>query len=75
MRKILINAAFLAASAGIAVAGPAGFPNPYFVAIHMDSGVCVITNKEPSSKYFRMMGKYGSMEDAHKAMGGMTECR
>jgi hypothetical protein len=30
--------------------------------------------KEPNAKYFKTMGKYGSIEDAHKAMGGMKEC-
>jgi hypothetical protein len=74
MQKLLIASAFVFTFAGLALAGPEGFPNPYFVAIHNDSGACVIMNKEPNPKYFKTMGKYGSMEDAHKAMGGMKEC-
>ena len=30
----------------------------------MDSNTCVIMNKEANSKYFKSMGKYGSMEAA-----------
>ena len=74
MRNLLIAAALVVVSTGLALAAPAGFPNPYFVAIHMDSGACVIMNKEPNAKYFKTMGKYDSMEAAHKAMGGMKEC-
>ena len=74
MQKTLIAAAFVLAFTGIAVAKQEGFTNPYFVAIHMDSGACVIMNKEPNAKYFKTMGKYDSMETAHKAMGGMKEC-
>jgi hypothetical protein len=48
--------------------------NAFFVAIHNDTGACVIMMKEPNAKYFKTMGKYGSIEDAHKAMGGMKEC-
>ena len=74
MQKTLIAAAFVLAFTGIAVAKQEGFTNPYFVAIHMDSGACVVMNKEPNAKYFKTMGKYDSMEAAHKAMGGMKEC-
>jgi hypothetical protein len=74
MQKTLIAAAFVLAFTGIAVAKQEGFTNPYFVAIHNDSGACVIMNKEPNAKFFKTMGKYGSMEEAGKAMGGMKEC-
>jgi|GEM_PF-3561741 hypothetical protein len=74
MQKTLIAAAFVLAFTGIAVAKQEGFTNPYFVAIHNDSGACVVMNKEPNAKYFKTMGKYDSMEAAHKAMGGMKEC-
>ena len=74
MQKTLIAAAFVLAFTGIAVAKQEGFTNPYFVAIHTESGACVVMNKEPNAKYFKTMGKYDSMEAAHKAMGGMKEC-
>jgi hypothetical protein len=74
MQKLLITSAFVLSFTGLAFAMQEGIPNPYFVAIHMESGACVIMNKEPNAKYFKTMGKYGSMEDAHKAMGGMKEC-
>ena len=74
MQKLLITTAFVLSLTGAAFAAQEGFPNPYFVAIHNDSGACVIMNKEPNAKYFKTMGKYGSMEDAHKAMGSMKEC-
>ena len=74
MRNLLIAAALVVVSTGLALAAPAGFPNPYFVAIHTESGACVVMNKEPNAKYFKTMGKYDSMEAAHNAMGGMKEC-
>jgi hypothetical protein len=74
MQKLLIASIFVLAAAGTSIAGPEGFPNPYFVAMHTESGTCVIMNKEPNAKYFKSMGKYGSMEEAHKAMGSMKEC-
>jgi len=74
MQKLLIAAAFALTFSGLAFAAPEGIPNPYFVAIHTDSGACVVMNKEPNAKYFKTMGKYGSMEAAHTAMGGMKEC-
>jgi hypothetical protein len=74
MQKLLIASAFVLAFTGFAFAKQEGIPNPYFVAIHMESGACVIMDKEPNAKYFKTMGKYDSMEAAHKAMGGMKEC-
>jgi hypothetical protein len=74
MHKVLIASAFTLGFTGLALAMQEGIPNPYFVALHMDSNTCVIMNKEPNSKYFKSMGKYDSMEAAHKAMGSMKEC-
>jgi hypothetical protein len=74
MQKFLIASAFVLTFSGLAFAAPEGIPNPYFVAIHNDSGACVVMNKQPNAKYFKTMGKYDSMEAAHKAMGGMKEC-
>jgi hypothetical protein len=74
MQRLLIASALVLTLSGIAVAKQEGIPNPYFVAIHTDSGACVIMNKTPNSKFFKTMGTYDSMEAAHKAMGGMKEC-
>ncbi|MGZ8416665.1 MAG: hypothetical protein ACXWVQ_06720 [Methyloceanibacter sp.] len=74
MRKVLIASTFVLGLTSLAFAAQEGIPNPYFVAIHNDSGACVIMNKEPNAKYFKTMGKYKSMEEAGTAMGGMKEC-
>jgi hypothetical protein len=74
MHKLLITGAFVLTLSGLAFAKQEGIPNPYYVAIHNDSGACVIMDKEPNAKYFKTMGKYDSMEAAHTAMGGMKEC-
>jgi hypothetical protein len=75
MQRLLVASAFVLALTGMAVAAQQeGIPNPYFVAIHNDSGAYVIMNKTPDSKYFKTMGQYDSMEAAHKVMGGMKEC-
>jgi hypothetical protein len=74
MQKPLIASALVLGCTGYAFAMQEGIPNPYFIAVHKDSGACVIMNKQPNTKYFKSMGKYDSMEAAHKAMGGMKEC-
>ena len=68
MKRLLVASVFVLSLTGM------GIPNPYFVAIHNDSGVCVIMNQTPDAKYFKTVGTYDSMEAAHKAMGGMKEC-
>lgn len=74
MKRLLVASVFVLSLTGMAIAKQEGIPNPYFVAIHNDSGACVIMNKTPDAKYFKTMGTYDSMEAAHKAMGGMKEC-
>lgn len=74
MHRLLIASAFVLSVSGIAVAKEEGIPNPYFVAMHKESGACVIMNKAPNPKFFTSMGTYDSMDAAHKAMGGMKEC-
>jgi hypothetical protein len=74
MHRLLIASAFVLSLTGVAVAKQEGFPNPYYVAMHTESGACVIMNKSPNPKFFNVMGTYESMEAAHKAMGGMKEC-
>lgn len=69
MRKYLIAAALTVAFVTPALA------EDFYVAVDLASGRCVMmSGKEPSSKHFKVMGKYGSMEDAHKAMGTMRDC-
>ena len=74
MHRLLIASAFVLSLTGLAVAKQEGIPNPFYVAIHKESGTCVIMNKVPNPKFFTAMGTYDSMEAAHKAMGGMKEC-
>lgn len=74
MHRLLIASAFVLALTGIAAAKQEGIPNPYYVAMHTESGACVIMNKSPNPKFFNVMGTYDSMEAAHKAMGSMKEC-
>ena len=74
MKSLLVASALVLTLSGIAVAKQEGIPNPYFVAVHSESGACVIMNKSPNPKFFQAMGTYDSMEAAHKAMGGMKEC-
>ncbi len=74
MQKFLIASAFVLSLSSVAFAKDEGIPNPYFVAKHTESGVCVIMNKSPNPKFFQLMGTYDSMEAAHKAMGGMKDC-
>lgn len=69
MRKFLIAAALTVAFATPALA------EDFFVAVDLASGRCVMmSGKAPSSKHFKVMGKYASMEEAHKAMGTTREC-
>lgn len=69
MRKFLIAAALVVAYVTPALA------EDFYVAVDLASGRCVMmTGTSPSSKHFKVMGKYTSMEDAHKAMGTMRGC-
>ena len=75
MRKILLASAFAAAFAGTAFAE--GFKNPFYVAIDRSTGRCVMMQfmgpGGPGSRY-QVMGTYGSMRSAHKAMTHMAGC-
>jgi hypothetical protein len=75
MRKILLASAFAAAFAGVALAE--GFTNPFYVAIDRSTGRCVMMQfmgaGGPGSRY-HVMGTYGSMRSAHKAMTHMAGC-
>ncbi len=77
MQKILIAAAFVLAFTGIAVAKQEGFTNPFYVAIDISSGRCVMMQfmgaGGPGGRY-KVMGTYGSMRSAHKAMTRMAGC-
>jgi hypothetical protein len=69
MRKLLIAAALI-----VAYVTPA-FAEDFYVAVDLASGRCVMmSGKEPDTTHFKMMGKYGSMEAAHKAMSTMRDC-
>jgi hypothetical protein len=69
MRKYLIAAALTVAFVTPALA------EDFYVAVDLASGRCVMmSGKEPDTKYFKTMGKYGSMDEAHKAMGTMRDC-
>jgi hypothetical protein len=76
MRKILLAAAFAVACAGTAFAAP--FTNPFYVAIDLSSGRCVMMQfmgaGGPDPHRYRVMGAYGSMRAAHRAMTGMAGC-
>jgi hypothetical protein len=56
MHRLLIASAFVVALTGIAAAKQEGIPNPYYVAMHTESGACVIMNKSPNPKFFNVMG-------------------
>ncbi len=75
MQKFLIAAIFAVACAGTAFAAP--FTNPFYVAIDLSSGRCVMMQfmgaGGPGSRY-KVMGTYGSMRSAHKAMTRMAGC-
>lgn len=75
MRKILLASAFAAAFAGTAFAD--AFKNPFYVAIDRSSGRCVMMQfmgaGGPGGRY-QIMGTYGSMRSAHKAMTHMAGC-
>jgi hypothetical protein len=66
MKSLLVASALVLTLSGIAVAKQEGIPNPYFVAVHSESGACVIMNKSPNPKFFQLMGTYDSMEAAHR---------
>jgi hypothetical protein len=74
MHRLLIASAFVLSLTGVAAAKQEGFPNPYHVAKHTESGACVIMKQSPNPKFFTSMGTYDSMEAAHEAMGGMKDC-
>ncbi len=75
MRKILLASAFVAAFAGTAFA--AAFANPFYVAIDRSTGRCVMMQfmgeGGPGGRY-QVMGTYGSMRSAHRAMTHMAGC-
>ena len=64
MRKYLIAGLLTAAFVTPALA------EDFYVAVDLASGRCVMmSGAAPDAKYFKTMGKYASMEQAHKAMG------
>ncbi len=68
MRKLLIAAALI-----VAYVTPA-FAEDFFVAVDLASGRCVMmSGKEPNSKHFKMMGKYGN--DGSGAQGHEHDAR
>jgi hypothetical protein len=73
MRKVLIAAAFAVAFAGTAFAD--AFSSPFYVAIDRSSGHCVMMQfmgaGGPDTHRYKIMGSYGSMRSAHKAMTKM----
>lgn len=73
MRKILVAAALTVAFAGTAFA--AAFTNPFYVVIDRASGRCMMMQfmsaGGPDTHRYRVMGAYGSMRAAHRAMVGM----
>jgi hypothetical protein len=75
MRKILLVAAFAAAFGGTALAD--SFKNPFYVAIDRATGRCVMMQfmgaGGPGPRY-HVMGAYGSMRAAHRAMTHMAGC-
>jgi hypothetical protein len=75
MKKLVIAAIFTVACAGTAFA--AAFPNPFYVAIDRSTGRCVMMQfmgaGGPGSRY-HVMGTYGSMRSAHRAMTHMAGC-
>lgn len=69
MRKYLIAAVMSAAFVTPALA------EDFYVAVELASGRCVMmSGAAPSSTHFKTMGKYATMEAAHKAMGTKREC-
>jgi hypothetical protein len=70
MRKYLIAAALTVAFVTPALA------EDFYVAVDLASGRCVMMDgAAPDAKYFKMMDKFTSMKEAHKAMGGMKDCK
>jgi hypothetical protein len=70
MRKYLIAAVLSAAFVTPALA------EDFYVAVDLASGRCVMMmGSAPSAKYYKTMGKYGTMRAAHKAMGQMRSCQ
>ena len=70
MRKYLIAALLTVAFVTPALA------EDFYVAVDLASGRCVMmSGAAPDTKHFKAMGKYASMEEAHKAMGTTRECQ
>ncbi len=73
MRKLLLAAALVAVSSGVVLA--AAFTNPFYVVIDRASGRCMMMQfmsaGGPDTGRYRVMGAYGSMRAAHRAMVGM----
>jgi len=76
MQKVLIAAVFAVAFAGTALAD--AFTNPFYVAIDRSTGHCVMMQfmgaGGPSRSRYTIMGAYGSMRKAHRAMTHMASC-
>ena len=75
MKILVIAAIFAVACAGTAFA--AAFANPFYVAIDRSTGRCVMMQfmgaGGPGGRY-HVMGTYGSMRSAHRAMTHMAGC-
>jgi hypothetical protein len=73
MRKFLLAVVLVAASTGVALA--AAFPNPFYVAIDRSTGRCVMMQfmgaSGPNTGRYKIMGAYGNMRQAHRAMVSM----
>jgi opacity protein-like surface antigen len=76
MQKFLLAAVFAVVCAGTAFAD--AFTNPFYVAIDRASGRCVMMQfmgaGGPNTHRYKIMGTYGSMKSAHKAMTHMAGC-
>lgn len=77
MRKFLLAAVLLAASSSVVLA--AAFSNPFYVTIDRATDRCVMMQfmsaAGPDTHRYRVMGAYGSMRKAHRAMTSMVGCQ
>jgi hypothetical protein len=73
MQKFLIAAVFAVACAGTAFAD--AFTNPFYVAIDLSTGRCMMMQfmgaGGPDTHRYKIMGAYGTMRAAHRAMVAM----
>ena len=70
MKTHVVTAALVVASAISALAGSGA----YYIGLRLGSVSCTIMTHEPSSKKYKMMGKYMTRADARKALTEMPEC-